>query len=55
MAMRLMGEQFVPGETLPEALAHARIREKKGFGYSYVVHGHATRTIAESTRITGFV
>lgn len=31
MAMRLMGEQFVTGETIAEALANARKLEEKGF------------------------
>lgn len=35
MAMRLMGEQFVTGETIAEALANARKLEEKGFRYSY--------------------
>ena len=30
MAMRLMGEQFVTGETIAEALANARKLEEKG-------------------------
>lgn len=33
MAMRLMGEQFVTGETIAEALANARKLEDKGFRY----------------------
>ena len=35
MAMRLMGEQFVTGETIDEALDNARAREAQGFRYSY--------------------
>ncbi|SUH16389.1 trifunctional transcriptional regulator/proline dehydrogenase/pyrroline-5-carboxylate dehydrogenase [Salmonella enterica subsp. enterica] len=31
MAMRLMGEQFVTGETIAQALANARKLEEKGF------------------------
>jgi RHH-type proline utilization regulon transcriptional repressor/proline dehydrogenase/delta 1-pyrroline-5-carboxylate dehydrogenase len=41
MAMRLMGEQFVTGETIAEALANARKLEEKGFRYSYDMLGEA--------------
>ncbi|AYH29572.1 trifunctional transcriptional regulator/proline dehydrogenase/L-glutamate gamma-semialdehyde dehydrogenase [Pectobacterium parmentieri] len=44
MAMRLMGEQFVTGETIGEALANAREREGKGFRYSYDMLGEAALT-----------
>ncbi|WP_342222003.1 trifunctional transcriptional regulator/proline dehydrogenase/L-glutamate gamma-semialdehyde dehydrogenase [Candidatus Fukatsuia endosymbiont of Tuberolachnus salignus] len=44
MAMRLMGEQFVTGETITEALANARKREDKGFRYSYDMLGEAALT-----------
>ncbi|UAY92360.1 trifunctional transcriptional regulator/proline dehydrogenase/L-glutamate gamma-semialdehyde dehydrogenase [Pectobacterium polaris] len=44
MAMRLMGEQFVTGETIGEALANARERESKGFRYSYDMLGEAALT-----------
>ncbi|KFX01415.1 transcriptional regulator [Pectobacterium betavasculorum] len=44
MAMRLMGEQFVTGETIGEALANARERENKGFRYSYDMLGEAALT-----------
>lgn len=43
MAMRLMGEQFVTGETIAEALANARKLEEKGFRYSYDMLGEAAR------------
>ncbi|MEO7335655.1 MAG: trifunctional transcriptional regulator/proline dehydrogenase/L-glutamate gamma-semialdehyde dehydrogenase, partial [Caldimonas sp.] len=39
MAMRLMGEQFVTGETIEQALANARPREAEGFRYSYDMLG----------------
>lgn len=42
MAMRLMGEQFVTGETIAEALANARKLEEKGFRYSYDMLGLCT-------------
>ena len=44
MAMRMMGEQFVTGETIGEALANARKYEAKGFRYSYDMLGEAAAT-----------
>ncbi|MBV4531710.1 trifunctional transcriptional regulator/proline dehydrogenase/L-glutamate gamma-semialdehyde dehydrogenase [Pseudomonas sp. SWRI107] len=44
MAMRLMGEQFVTGETIAEALANASKFESKGFRYSYDMLGEAALT-----------
>ncbi len=44
IAMRLMGEQFVSGETIAEALANAGRLEKKGFRYSYDMLGEAALT-----------
>ena len=44
MSMRLMGEQFVTGETIGEALANASRREDKGFRYSYDMLGEAALT-----------
>lgn len=44
MAMRLMGEQFVTGETIAEALANASKLEEKGFRYSYDMLGEAALT-----------
>jgi RHH-type proline utilization regulon transcriptional repressor/proline dehydrogenase/delta 1-pyrroline-5-carboxylate dehydrogenase len=44
MAMRLMGEQFVTGETIGEALANATRFEAKGFRYSYDMLGEAALT-----------
>lgn len=48
MAMRLMGEQFVTGETIAEALANARKLEDKGFRYSYDMLGEAALTAADA-------
>ncbi|RAP71802.1 bifunctional protein PutA [Candidatus Erwinia dacicola] len=48
MAMRLMGEQFVTGETIAEALANARKLEEKGFCYSYDMLGEAALTGQEA-------
>ncbi|MEM6161058.1 trifunctional transcriptional regulator/proline dehydrogenase/L-glutamate gamma-semialdehyde dehydrogenase [Erwinia sp. P6884] len=48
MAMRLMGEQFVTGETIAEALANARKLEDKGFRYSYDMLGEAALTAEDA-------
>lgn len=44
MAMRLMGEQFVTGETITKALSNAHKMENKGFSYSYDMLGEAALT-----------
>jgi RHH-type proline utilization regulon transcriptional repressor/proline dehydrogenase/delta 1-pyrroline-5-carboxylate dehydrogenase len=48
MAMRLMGEQFVTGETIEQALANAKPREAEGFRYSYDMLGEAATTAADA-------
>ena len=50
MAMRMMGEQFVTGETIDEALRRSRSMEEKGFGYSYDMLGEAATTAADAER-----
>lgn len=50
MAMRMMGEQFVTGETIDEALKRAQDMERKGFGYSYDMLGEAATTEADAKR-----
>src|SRR5690606_23859364 len=50
LAMRLMGEQFVTGETIAEALKRARAMEAKGFAYSYDMLGEAATTMADANR-----
>jgi len=50
MAMRLMGEQFVTGETIAEALANAASLESKGFRYSYDMLGEAALTFDDARR-----
>ncbi|PAV08371.1 hypothetical protein CBG25_04120 [Arsenophonus sp. ENCA] len=42
--MRLMGEQFVTGETITKALSNAHKMENKGFSYSYDMLGEAALT-----------
>ena len=44
MAMRMMGEQFVKGETIAEALNNSKKLEARGFQYSYDMLGEAATT-----------
>ncbi len=50
IAMRMMGEQFVTGQTIAEALANSRRMEAKGFRYSYDMLGEAAVTAADADR-----
>jgi RHH-type proline utilization regulon transcriptional repressor/proline dehydrogenase/delta 1-pyrroline-5-carboxylate dehydrogenase len=50
MAMRLMGEQFVTGETIGKALANAGRLEARGFRYSYDMLGEAALTDDDALR-----
>ncbi|WP_410499239.1 trifunctional transcriptional regulator/proline dehydrogenase/L-glutamate gamma-semialdehyde dehydrogenase [Chitinibacter sp. S2-10] len=50
MAMRMMGEQFVCGETIGDALKHSRKFEPKGFRYSYDMLGEAATTDEDAQR-----
>jgi RHH-type proline utilization regulon transcriptional repressor/proline dehydrogenase/delta 1-pyrroline-5-carboxylate dehydrogenase len=50
LVMRMMGEQFVTGQTIEEALKRARTLEEKGFGYSYDMLGEAATTAADAQR-----
>ncbi|MCO5734827.1 trifunctional transcriptional regulator/proline dehydrogenase/L-glutamate gamma-semialdehyde dehydrogenase [Rhizobium sp. SSA_523] len=50
MAMRMMGEQFVTGETIEEALRRAKPMEAKGFRYSYDMLGEAATTADDAKR-----
>ncbi|MGN6308195.1 MAG: trifunctional transcriptional regulator/proline dehydrogenase/L-glutamate gamma-semialdehyde dehydrogenase [Xanthobacteraceae bacterium] len=49
-AMRMMGEQFVKGETIDEALRRARAQEARGFRYSYDMLGEAAMTATDAAR-----
>ena len=49
-AMKLMGEQFVTGQTISEALANSRALEKAGFRYSYDMLGEAAMTEQDAER-----
>jgi RHH-type proline utilization regulon transcriptional repressor/proline dehydrogenase/delta 1-pyrroline-5-carboxylate dehydrogenase len=48
LAMRLMGEQFVAGQTIDEALDNGRPWLRKGFRYSYDMLGEAAVTAAQA-------
>jgi RHH-type proline utilization regulon transcriptional repressor/proline dehydrogenase/delta 1-pyrroline-5-carboxylate dehydrogenase len=50
MAMRMMGEQFVTGETIHDALKRAQQLETQGFRYSYDMLGEAATTAADAER-----
>jgi len=50
MAMRLLGDQFVAGETMDAALRRARRSEEKGFSYSYDMLGEAAMTAEDAAR-----
>ena len=50
LAMRLMGEQFVTGQTIEEALSRARPREARGFRFSYDMLGEAALTEEDAQR-----
>ncbi|GGC10784.1 bifunctional protein PutA [Novosphingobium endophyticum] len=50
LAMRMMGEQFVTGETIAEALRCSRELEAAGFRYSYDMLGEAAVTAADAAR-----
>ncbi len=50
IAMRMMGEQFVTGETIDEALHNARTMEAEGFRYSYDMLGEAALTSEDAKR-----
>jgi RHH-type proline utilization regulon transcriptional repressor/proline dehydrogenase/delta 1-pyrroline-5-carboxylate dehydrogenase len=50
MAMRMMGEQFVTGETIDEALKRSKALEARGFRYSYDMLGEAATTAADAER-----
>jgi RHH-type proline utilization regulon transcriptional repressor/proline dehydrogenase/delta 1-pyrroline-5-carboxylate dehydrogenase len=48
IAMRLMGEQFVAGQTIGEALQNGRRFEEEGFRYSYDMLGEAAITARQA-------
>ena len=49
-AMRVMGDQFVLGRTIEEAMERARAMEAKGYRFSYDMLGEAARTQDDADR-----
>ncbi|MEL6225402.1 MAG: bifunctional proline dehydrogenase/L-glutamate gamma-semialdehyde dehydrogenase PutA [Pseudomonadota bacterium] len=49
-AMRILGEQFVLGETIEEGVKNARAYEAQGYTYSYDMLGEAARTAEDAER-----
>ena len=47
-AMKIMGQQFVKGRTIGEALANAVAPEKEGYRHSYDMLGEGARTMADA-------
>jgi RHH-type proline utilization regulon transcriptional repressor/proline dehydrogenase/delta 1-pyrroline-5-carboxylate dehydrogenase len=50
LAMRLLGQQFVLGRTIEEALANAREREARGYRFSFDMLGEAAMTGSDAQR-----
>ncbi|MCC6720416.1 MAG: trifunctional transcriptional regulator/proline dehydrogenase/L-glutamate gamma-semialdehyde dehydrogenase [Acetobacteraceae bacterium] len=50
LAMRMLGEHFVTGETIAAALANARRMEARGFTHSYDMLGEAAATDEDAAR-----
>ncbi len=49
-AMRIMGRQFVLGQTIGEALQRAREGERRGYRHSYDMLGEGAKTVADARR-----
>lgn len=50
IAMKIMGKQFVMGETIESATARAKTKEQKGYVYSYDMLGEGARTMDDANR-----
>jgi RHH-type transcriptional regulator, proline utilization regulon repressor / proline dehydrogenase / delta 1-pyrroline-5-carboxylate dehydrogenase len=50
MAMRMMGEQFVQGQTIEEALRNGKSREAEGYRYSFDMLGEAATTEEDAAK-----
>jgi RHH-type proline utilization regulon transcriptional repressor/proline dehydrogenase/delta 1-pyrroline-5-carboxylate dehydrogenase len=50
LAMRMLGNQFVTGQTITEALANSRANETRGYRYSYDMLGEAALTEDDAAR-----
>lgn len=48
LAMRMLGNQFVTGQTIDEALKNSRDNEARGYSYSYDMLGEAALTEADA-------
>jgi RHH-type proline utilization regulon transcriptional repressor/proline dehydrogenase/delta 1-pyrroline-5-carboxylate dehydrogenase len=49
-AIRMLGRQFVTGETIAEALDSAKVRERRGYRFSYDMLGEAAVNAADAER-----
>ncbi|EPC01504.1 bifunctional proline dehydrogenase/pyrroline-5-carboxylate dehydrogenase, partial [Litchfieldella anticariensis FP35 = DSM 16096] len=49
-SMKILGRQFVLGQTIEEGMKNARELEKQGYTYSYDMLGEAARTDADAVR-----
>ena len=49
-AMKIMGKQFVMGETIADATVRAATKEQQGYVYSYDMLGEGARTMADAER-----
>ena len=50
LAMRMLGRQFVAGQTIEEALRHSRAQERRGYRHSYDMLGEAALTAQDVER-----
>ncbi|MGO4891731.1 bifunctional proline dehydrogenase/L-glutamate gamma-semialdehyde dehydrogenase PutA [Flavobacterium sp. W21_SRS_FM6] len=50
IAMKIMGKQFVMGETIKDAVKRAQEKEKNGYVYSYDMLGEGARTAEDAQR-----
>ncbi len=53
VAMRLLGNKFVTGQTIEQALLNSRKNEARGYAYSYDMLGEAALTDADAARYYG--
>jgi RHH-type proline utilization regulon transcriptional repressor/proline dehydrogenase/delta 1-pyrroline-5-carboxylate dehydrogenase len=53
IAMRMLGRQFVTGQTIEEALEHGRANEARGYRYSFDMLGEAALTMADADAYYG--
>ena len=50
LAMRMLGRQFVTGETIEDAIDNGRDNQRRGYRYSYDMLGEAALTAADAER-----